>query len=66
MRLVYDSCDCGICRMDLKFMTSKLLLSKFGVSLNLADKAVGSRSTTKLLLLKKFSMAKLMAKMITS
>ena len=46
--------------MDLKFMTSKLLLSKFAVSLNFADKAVGSRSTTTLLLLKNFSMAKLM------
>lgn len=52
--------------MDLKIMTSKLLLSKFAVSLNFADKAVGPRSTTKLLLLKNFSMAKLMAKIITS
>ena len=51
--------------MDLKFMTSKLLFSKFLVSLNFADKAVRSRSTTKLLLLKKFSMGKLMAKIIT-
>ena len=51
--------------MDLKFMTSKLLLSKFVVSLSFADKAVASRSTTNLLLLKTFSMAKLMAKIIT-
>ena len=51
--------------MDLKSMTSKLLLSKFAVSLNFADKTVGSRSTSTLLLLKKFSMAKLMAKIIT-